>query len=414
MAPSELAQQDKPLKGGRPGVLGFISDTTSEETTRAALATLLGGNFELRRGNVRDAVRHLERSPSPLILIIDVAGIEHYAAALESLARVCAPDVKVLVIGDRNDAGIYRVLVRDLGVDEYLYKPLNLETVVRVLRPMLGKDVPGAQGPRGGKVVAVVGARGGVGASTVVAELGRYLGAKARHHTVMLDLNLQSSELALMLGLQADAGLRSAFEKPERLDPLFIERTALKVEERLDLLAAEETLEAELSAAADAPDDLIELLRQRYNLVLVDVPSFASPLHLRFLALANMRVLVFEPTLSGCRGLLRYRALPAGQSETRPPIVVLDKQGLPGGLSAKDMRKALDLEPEAVLPYLPRQAVQAANAGKSLAERSAAYRRGIERLAHEVAAAGPETGGRRGHLIGGLLGLLHPSSLKRI
>ncbi|MDF1584852.1 AAA family ATPase [Marinimicrococcus flavescens] len=404
MSASEAKGDNATPVPGRTGVLGFLADATSEETTRTALATVLGGDFELRRGSVRDAVRHLERGPSPLLLIVDITGIDHYAAALEALALVCAPDVKVLVVGDRNDAGIYRTLVRDLGVDEYLYKPLNLETVVRVLRPMLGKDRPETRGPRGGKVVAVVGARGGVGASTIVTELGRHLAGKAHHHTVMLDLNLQSSEIALMLGLQADAGLRAAFEKPDRLDTLFLERTALRVADRLDLLAAEETVDAELRADPDAPDDLIDLLRQRYNLVIVDVPAFPTPLHLRFLALANVRIVVLEPTLSGCRGLLRYRALAAGKAETRPPIYVLNKQGLPGGLSSRDLQKALDLEPECVLPFLPKTVVQAANAGRSVAERSTPFRRGIERLAHEIAAGTGSVRPKR--LGGGLFGRL--------
>lgn len=411
MAAPDLLENQVEAASRRTGVLGFLADATSEETTRTALATVLGGDFELRRGTVRDAVRHLERAPSPLLLIVDVSGIDHYAAALEALALVCAPDVKVLVVGDRNDAGVYRTLIRDLGVDEYLYKPLNLETVVRVLRPMLGKDRPDSHMPRGGKVVAVVGARGGVGTSTIVAELGRQLAGKQHHYTVMLDLNLQSSEIALQLGIPVDSNLRAAFEKPDRLDTLFLDRTAHSTDERLDLLAAEEVLDVPLSTHPDAPDDVIDLLRQRYNLVLVDVPAFPTPTHLRFLQLANVRILVTEPTISGCRGLLRYRALPAGQAETRPPIVVLNKQGLPGGLSARELKAAIDVEPEVSLPFL-KAVVQAANAGRPVSQSSAPFRRGIARLAHEIAPGiGMPAGARAGGLLGSLVGRRRTTSV---
>lgn len=195
------AAEVTPRSGGaeRPPLLAFVADAKSEQVLREALLEGGAGRLDIRRGDVGDATRALGRSTSPLVLIVDVAGHDQPLAALEALAQVCEPDTRVLVVGDREDIGFYRTLTQGLAVSEYLFKPLTRELLARVFLPHLGIEPPAEAHLRGGRVVVVAGARGGVGTSTLAANLALYL-ADAKHcHVALLDLDLHTGSTALML-----------------------------------------------------------------------------------------------------------------------------------------------------------------------------------------------------------------------
>src|SRR4051794_17850379 len=165
---------------GRPdriALLGFAADAATEMALREGLGSALRAEPEIRRGDIRQAIVALQHSPAPSTLIVDVAGETQPLAMLEDLAQVVEPDVTVLVVGDRQDMGFYRQITRGLGVREYLFKPLTTEMVARHFGTMLGgrDDTSGVL--RGGRVLAVLGARPGVGASTLACNLAWYLGA---------------------------------------------------------------------------------------------------------------------------------------------------------------------------------------------------------------------------------------------
>lgn len=109
---------EAPLDGRVP-MLAFVADEASETALRGGLLETLS-DPKVRRGDVRTAVKVLEKEPSPRVVLVDVAGLEHPLESLEQLAHVCAPDVKVLVIGDRTDIEFYRDLIWGLHVTEYL------------------------------------------------------------------------------------------------------------------------------------------------------------------------------------------------------------------------------------------------------------------------------------------------------
>jgi RNA polymerase sigma factor (sigma-70 family) len=137
---------------------------------------------------------------------------------------------------------------RDLGVAEYLCKPLTRDLVSRILAPFLAGNLVAAGGPRGARVVTVSSLRGGAGGTTVAVNLALHLAAVSRGHVALLDLNLHGGTSAMMLGLKPGTGLRTALEQPDRVDALLLERLATPVQDRVRLIAAEEPLEVEIGA----------------------------------------------------------------------------------------------------------------------------------------------------------------------
>ncbi len=273
--------------------------------------------FEIRRGNVRTALRALAQMSTPKALVIDITGEEQPLGLLADLSHVLEPDVQVMIVGERQDVAFYRQVTRTLGATEYLYKPLVSEMVARHFGAQITHQAPST--PRlGGRMVTVTGARGGVGATTIAANLAWHLAETGRRHTALLDADLQTGTAAMLLGAQSGPGLRSALEQPSRVDELFVERAAIPLGDRLHILAGEEALSEQPGCCAGRGGTPAALMRRRFNFVVADVPFGASLLSRDLLDLTQQRVLVMLPTLASVRDALRMLALPSGHGAGAP------------------------------------------------------------------------------------------------
>ena len=373
--------------GDRPGFVAFVDDEASEAALRGGLAEIAAG-LQVRRGGVRAAAKALEREPTPRVLLVDVSGVPDPVAALEGLASVCMPDVRVLVIGETADIGLYRQLTRELGVAEYLHKPLTRGTVAQLFGPYALNHAEGETtnaASRGGGVVAVCGVRGGCGATTVAVNLALQLAEVTHGHVALLDLHMRGGAAAAMLGATPGAGLRIALEEPDRVDALFLDRAAIPIGDRLRLIAAEEPLDSLPQPSEDGMRRLMALLRKRFNHVVIDLPMPAGPAERIALAEAKLRVVVLGPDIVGIRDALAARKFLAAGGASRV-MTVLNRAGMAGTLKPRLVEEGLGGPPEITIPDLPRVLPRAANLGRPALRESAALRRALAPLTEEIAA----------------------------
>jgi pilus assembly protein CpaE len=387
----------------RSTVLGFVTDADSEMAVREGMADLVP-SIQLKRASIRQATAMLRKLPSPEVLVVDITGEDAPLAALHDLSEVVEPSTRVLVVGDRVDMNFYRSLTRDLGVAEYLYKPLAKEMVARMFGPACLQRPVASGALQGGRIVAVSGACGGVGTTTVAANLAWYLGEELKRHTLLFDPDIYTGNAAMMLGGRTGTGLRLALETPSRIDELFVERAAQPVTERLSVLAGDEKVTETAEIAEGAGRALLAALRRRYNFVVADVPSAPVPVYRELLMLAHQRVLVMDPTLAAMRNTLRLLALPTGPDQVRRAVVVLNRLGQPGGLTRPQIEEALEMAIDVVIPYQPRQVGTAATMGTPACIASGGFRNGILSLAREVAFVGDASASAK-PLTGGPFGL---------
>ena len=375
-----------PIRHDRPNLMGFIADADSEAALQSGLAALLPEAPDFRRGTIRTAQALMQKSATPRVLIVDISGEDQPLKALGDLASVVEPDVCVLVIGEHDSTDFYREVTRGLGASDYLAKPLTREKVARHFGDLVMGRAPSSDSVLGGRVLTVTGVRGGAGASTIAANLAWYLGSTLRHHTVLFDPDLYRGTAAFLFNLQAGAGLRTALEYPDRIDSLLAERAAVPAADRMHVLAGEESLGAPLAYAPNAAERLIESLRRRYNFVIADVPYAPVPLHRDLLDLAHQRILVLEPTLASMRDTLRLMSLPAGPHQTQGSVLMLNRLGISGGLTRRQIEEGLKTKIDIVIPDMPKPLRQAANLGEPAIETSTVFRRLIGDLARQVAA----------------------------
>ena len=224
-------------------ISAFVVDPDTEASISDALGRMEAPKHKVRKGGIKAAIEHFSTHSSTPVIIVDVSDVDMALSQIDELANVCEPGVSVIVLGKENNIGLFRDLMR-MGVTDYLVKPAPYEHLFRSVRVALGDDDPGRPSTqRLGKAVAVSGARGGAGATTLLANVGWVLANKRSRRVALVDLDLQNGSLHLALDFPANHGLREALENAHRLDPLFLERTMLQLGPRLFALAAEEPLE---------------------------------------------------------------------------------------------------------------------------------------------------------------------------
>ena len=396
-------------------VLLFLGDPATEQVLRDGLGDQVANGMDIRRGTIRTAIAAMAKLQTPEVLIVDIAGEEQPLHALGELSDVVEPGVRVLVIGDTDDVDFYRHITRGMGVMEYIFKPITREAVARYFAPLVTRKTVGQDATRGGRVIAVMGARGGVGSTTISGNLAWLLGVIAKRHTVFLESDLHMGSGALLLGAKTGPGLRMALETPDRIDPLFVERAAQPVAERLQVLASEEKLSDPLNYAPGAARRLIETLRVRYNFIIMDVPFLPMPCNRELIEYAHHRVIVMDPSLASVRDTLRLLGLPNGPWQPQSPTIVLNRQGRPGGLTRKQIEEALKVKIDVVIPDIPKQLNESASFGEPAVASSGPFRQAIIDLSREIGfVGGREDGGAVGSSVsGGVTGLFKMFGLQK-
>lgn len=372
-------------------IMAFVTDDASIAALRIGLGSIIG-ELDLRRGSIRQAIRHFEKDAPSRAVIVDVSGDENPQGALDDLARVCPPDVQVFVIGESHDIVFYRLLVQDIGVSEYLPKPLNRDAVQRLLLSRLSGQLRDVTIARGGQVIAVCGARGGVGATTIAVSLAQELTRETKGHVALLDLHLQGGNAALMLSGTPGPGLRIALEDAERADTLFLERAALEIEPRLKLIAAQEPFDAALNITAAGVTRVLDLLQRKFNYVVVDLPPPLTPEMRAALTMARQVVVVMKPDVASLRDAHALRGLVRSATGTDRTITVLNRADLKGGLQRALIERGLGTTVDSVIPDLGRKLVEAVNLGESPVRHVPALRKHLASLVREVAGVVPASG----------------------
>lgn len=380
------------------GVLAYVLDADSEAALKRVAVSLALPGFEVRRGSIATATADLRLQRSPALLFVDVTGVERVLDAVQALADVCEPQLQLVVIGETNDVGLYRGLLR-LGVSDYLFKPVTSEFTEQMVARLTAGTLHTAD-PRLGKLIAVTGARGGVGASSVAANLAHYLAEKAGRRVVLIDLDLSTGAQALMLGVNSNAGLAEALESPGRVDDLFLQRATVAASSRLDLMASDVPADRVPAVSEAAVEALLDRLQRAYHYVIVDVPLAVMARSQAMLTAAPLHILVTQATLLAARDTAARQAgsgIVSGSGHRQ--ILVHNRAGRPGDLSAVDFAATLQRPPDIAIPWLPRVFGEAINLGQPAWASDPAAEAGIALLAREVSgqslAVAPEPAWKR-------------------
>ncbi len=250
--------------------IAFVADRATEQVLKSFVLEHAMPHVHIAVGGIDDAIAYLLKiERSPLFLLVDLQGSSMPLSDLGRLSEVCEPSVQVVALGERNDVGLFRSLLK-LGVRDYLVKPLTVELLKRTVNVTEGK-IGQVTSARVGKAIAFAGTRGGVGVTTVALNLARHLSDKTHRRVAYVDFNLYGGAANGMLGIESNDGLIDVLQNVHRLDPQYVERTLVAKGSRLFMLSAELACGAPKPFQAGALQRLLQLLCDSFHYVLLDI-----------------------------------------------------------------------------------------------------------------------------------------------
>jgi pilus assembly protein CpaE len=330
-------------------------------------------HLKIQMGGIAAAVEAYKASPTPNVIVIETENRgNEILVGLDSLAEVCDAGTRVIVIGHVNDVVLYRELVRR-GVNDYLIAPIGTIDVVRSVCGLF--SAPDAKAV--GRIIAVIGAKGGVGASTVAHNVAFAVARELKLDTVVVDLDLGFGTAGLDYNQDPPQGVADAVFSPDRIDNAFIDRLLSKCTDHLSLLAAPATLDRVYDFGADAFDTIVDSLRATVPCIVLDVPHQWSGWTKKMLIGADDILIVAGPDLANLRNTKNLLdLLKAARPNDRRPRYCLNQIGMAKRPEIKpaDFAKALEDEAAALIPFEPQVFGTAANNGQMIAELSSSHR----------------------------------------
>jgi pilus assembly protein CpaE len=370
-----VAHDDHIAPAPRVSVQAFCETVESAAAIQAAGEDrrMAKAHLRIQMGGLTAAVEAYQSSPTPNVIILETEHRnEDILEGLDQLANYCDAGTRVAVIGRMNDVMLYRELVRR-GVSDYLIAPVSTLQVVRAVCGLF--SAPDAKPV--GRVLAVVGAKGGVGASTIAHNIAFSISHDLALDAVVTDLDLAFGTAGLDFNQDPPQGIAEAVFSPDRIDTAFVDRLLAKCTDHLSLLAAPATLDRVYDFGADAFDSIFDSLRATVPCVVVDVPHQWTGWSKQTLISADDILIVAAPDLANLRNTKNlYDLLKGVRPNDRLPRYCLNQVGVPKRpeIKAADFAKALEDEPVAIIPFEPQLFGAAANNGQMIAEMSANHR----------------------------------------
>lgn len=351
----------------------------------------------VQMGGPAAAVEAFRSAPTPNVIVLEtVSEPASLIASLEALAESCDAGTRVVVIGHVNDVQLYRDLIRR-GVSDYLIAPLGPIDILRSLSELY--VAPEARNL--GRTIAIMGAKGGVGASTVAHNVAWAIARNLDASTVIVDLDIAFGTAGLDFNQDPPQGIAEAVFAPERLDANMLDRLLSRCSDNLALLAAPAMLDRTCDLSEDAFDQVFELLRASVPYVVLDVPHVWSAWVKRSLIGADEVVIVAGPELASLRNAKNLIDLArAGRPNDSMPRLVLNQVGVPKRpeIDAGEFAKALGVEVLSSIPFDAQIFGTAANNGQMIAEIQSGGKinEAFVQIASAVTGRGEAKRGKRG------------------
>ena len=347
--------------------LAVVSDAVTRETVKAAAIQLGWQNPKVREGGADSALTLIQGAAVPGFLLVDLSGSADPVLAMNALAEYCGAETHVLAIGMVNDVGLYRRLI-DMGVSDYLIKPVSSQAIMAAIQAATRDEPRPAARPTSARQVAMIGSRGGVGATTLALSVAWTL-AQQQQNVVLIDLDLHFGSLALSLDIDPGRGLRDILGSPDRIDGLLINAAMTGAGDRLRILGAEEPLEDTLNLGNDGLATLLADLTTSVDCIVIDLPRSLGGMTRHVLAVADVIGIVTDLSLPAMRDTQRLIGLIRHIRDNARILVIVNRMGgVAGEVSRADFERGIGAKIAFAVPYDPKAAVAAAEHAKPFAE----------------------------------------------
>jgi pilus assembly protein CpaE len=293
---------------------------------------------------------------APQVLVLDVRGLDHLPTALTTFRRE-HPDAGALLVVSSLDPRIMLEGMR-AGVTECVAEPVTSQALEEAVRRVLINAPPDPAG----KVFAFVGAKGGVGTSTIAVNTATAMARLSRTPVLLADLHTGHGDNAVFLGVEPRFSILDALDNIQKIDESFFAGLVEKTDAGVHLLAAPARPRPG-SVDGRRAKALIEAAAQHYRLTVLDVPK-ADLTMLDSLDAAATIVVVTTQEIASLRNagrlteMLRQRY---GAGRTRVVINRFQKDAV---IAQEDVERVIGGQVKSLIPSDYKVALDALNAGR--------------------------------------------------
>jgi pilus assembly protein CpaE len=308
----------------------------------------------------RDALSALAQAGGvqPNVLVVDLRGQEGIPPAIAALKRN-HPATGVLLVAAKLDPSLMLEAMR-AGVNEFVTEPLAVADMQHALTRLVGSLAPVVQGD----TFAVIGAKGGVGATTVAVNAATALSKAEPGSTLLIDLNVACGDAAVFLGAEPRFSVMDALENVHRLDTAFFSGLVVPTKSGLSLLGASGR---PVTGNFDTSRirTLLDFAGRTNRFTVLDVPR-SDTVALDSLDSATKIMLVVNQELATVRTAARMAATLRqryGQSRLHLVLTRTDRRA---EIGHEDVERTVGVEIAHTFPSDYRLALQAMNKGRPL------------------------------------------------
>lgn len=344
---------------------------TNEETLAAAKKLDSDWRFarvkiNVHNGDISTSLEHYQTNASANIIVVETPTTEQeFVAQLESLSGLCSEGSAAIVIGPVNDVNLYRELT-SMGVSDYLVNPVAED----ILSEIIASTIIDTMGTKGSRLLSFIGAKGGVGTSTIAHIVAKGLATPHEHKTLLLDVSGGWSPLPASFGFEPAGTLLEAAKAASQGDQDTLNRMLYNVNDKLTVLSVGAEPLLENSVTADSLEKLIDFLMTTYPFVIADLSGSAMTVKKSVSRRSHKLFVVTTPTLTAlrtARSLIQELKDVHGHDDA-PIEFILNMVGAVSGkeVSRKDLEQATDYKTSLVIQHLPKVFMTAENEGKEI------------------------------------------------
>lgn len=375
--------------------LAFTNDKEAQATLQAIKLNHLEMVMTVLPGGLKEAAHYLHNNKSPNILLLDISETELPLSEIYALGDACEPGVDVIVIGLKNDIGLYRQLVH-IGIKDYIIKPLSETLLKKTIESVITKEdisfnetlTTNRAFSNLGKVISFVGTRGGIGTTTLAANCSWLMANTYFKKTSLIDMDTQLGMIAHLFDINTATGFHEVLEAPDRIDDIFTERVMVKQSDRLYVLSAEDNLNSPSFIAKDGVPILLTYLLTRFQYTVFDLPRcYTTPTTLELLRQADIVVIVTSLNILSTRDTVRImKYLREGQNPGQRVIVVANHVNAyrDGEIHQKTFEEAIQCEIDVSIKFDAQAPLVALNKGTPVAQFKGVLSSGIQNLTAHI------------------------------
>lgn len=282
------------------------------------------------------------------------------------------PGIVLLVVSSSTDGQLILRSIR-AGAREFLSLPIEKEELDAAMLRVSVQKFGAADGKKSGcEVIAVAGATGGVGCTSVASNIGCILASEPRRSVALLDLDLALGDADVFLNVIPDYTVADVVQNAEDMDIQLLKKSLTKHSSGLYLLPRPVELRETLTITEDSIHRVIGLLKASFTHLVIDLSKTYSTVDIAAMQLASKVVLVTQLDLPCLRNIVRLLMSFEDIGGLPDKIeIVVNRAGLDAGqISLKKARETLGRDIFALLPNDYRTMVSVRNNGVPLLEQA--------------------------------------------